>query len=335
MQPSRSLVPLALAAALAVSVTGCRSDDPDPATALAPSPTIEDVPGQDILFQREGTKRYHVAWVAPDGSGEEGALPDFGDGHQTNPDWSPDGTRFVFPMVDGTTEDLFVATAGAADATKLVDCVAPCLYLDDPAWSPDGDRIAYSRTIDRHGAGVSTLETVDVATGEVRVLLGPWRDRFTAGVRWSPDGRQVVFELVYKVASEVDADLSGVTLTTLDLADGTRRDLTDPALWAATADWSPDGRWIVYSGLAHASDEAADLFRVSARGGYPHQLTHLVELGGYAAEPTFTPEGRAILFSGGRDADERDLLLQVDAVSPEVELATGDVEVHGRHPRVR
>ena len=36
--------------------------------------------------------------------------------------------------------------------------------------------------------GIGTLETVDVATGQVRVVLGPWKRSFTAGARYSPDG---------------------------------------------------------------------------------------------------------------------------------------------------
>jgi len=334
---------VALVPMLALTSASCHGagPEPDPATAPAPTSTATASPTESpteptILFQRNGTRRPHVAWVSRDGSGESAPLTDFGTGAQTNPDWSPDGTRLAFVMTDVATDDLFIADAGAPDATKLVDCVGPCLYLDDPAWSPDGKRVVFSRTVDRDGAAVSTLETVEVSTGRTRVLLGPWTEQSTAGARWSPDGHQIVFELVHKAGPALDADLSGVTLSVLSL-DGPRtvRSLTDPELLAATADWSPDGRWIVYSALATATDEASELFRISARGGYPHQLTHLVELGGYAAEPTFTPDGTFILFSGGRGPDEADLLLQLAADGTGLSPATGDVEVHGRHPRVR
>ena len=329
---------VALVAMLSFTSASCNGADPEPDTGVAPptSPSAAEPDEPTILFQRNGTRRTHIAWVARDGSGESAPLTDFGSGHQTNPDWSPDGTQLVFAMTDGATDDLFVAAAGATEATKLLDCVSPCVFLDDPAWSPDGDRIVYSRTVDRDNAGVNTLETVDVATGRVRVLWGPWTDQATAGARWSPDGRQIVFEMVHKTGPARDADLSGVTLSVLRLGTHrTVRGLTDPELFAATADWSPDGRWIVYSGLATPTDTASDLFRVSARGGSPRQLTHLGDVGGYAAEPTFAPDGGSIMFSGARSPEEADLLLQVNTNGADLALATGDVEVHGRHPRIR
>ena len=43
-------------------------------------------------------------------------------GDQTNPDWSPDGERFVFAMNDGKRDDLWVADADGSDAHMLLDC---------------------------------------------------------------------------------------------------------------------------------------------------------------------------------------------------------------------
>ena len=181
------------------------------------------------------------------------------------------------------------------------------------------------------------------------MLLGPWTRQFTAGARWSPDGHRIVFEMVSKTGPELEADLSGVTLSVLrlDPADHTVRSVTDPALlastgltdpslFAGTADWSPDGRSIVYSALAAPADEASDLFLMRARGGAPRRLTNLVDVGGDAADPTFTPDGGTIVFSGRRSpADVDPLLLQVDLDGTGLALATGDVEVAGEHPRVR
>ncbi len=331
---------------LMLASAGCHAaDEPVGATAALAGPTgaaattasaTADPHGPLILFQRDGSRRTHVAWVGRDGSGEEAPLDAFGELNQTNPDWSPDGAQLVFAMTDGTTDDLFVADAGAPEADKVVDCVAPCLYLDDPAWSPDGTRIVFSRTVARGQAAVSTLETVDLATGRTRVLLGPWTDRFTAGARWSPRGHQIVFELVQKDGPALEADLLGVTLTVLRLGEHQHplRRLTDPSLFAATADWSPDGRHLVYSALARATDEAPDLFLVPATGGAPRPLTDLAAAGGYAAEPTFSPDGATVVFSGGRTSEEEGLLLEVTLDGREPYLATGTVEVHGRHPRL-
>jgi len=331
MTPSRCL---ALVATLTMLATSTACTDATPAASGSPDPE----PDHTILFQRDGSRRTHLAWVDADGAHEEILLPDVGDGNQTNPEWSPDGTEVVFAMTDGTTDDLFVAVAGESEATKILDCVAPCLYLDDPSWAPDGEQVVFSRTVDRDGNGISTLETVDVATGRTRVLLGPWSRHFSAGARWSPDGRQIVFEMVDKIGAEVDAEISGVTLTLLDSVDTDRlsvENLTDPALFAATAYWSPNGWWVVYSALPTAGADAPDLFVLDPVSGDPVRLTTLADVGGYAAEPTYSRDGEWIVFSGGRGPDESGLLLRVRPDGTDLGPATGAVEVHGRHPSLR
>ena len=107
-------------------------------------------------------------------------------------------------------------------------------------------------------------------------MLGPWKRDFTAGARYSPDGRQVVFEKVHKTGRGPDSDIDAVTLSVvrLDRPAHPVRALTDPRLFAATADWSPDGKRIVYSALAEPDGDAPDLFWIRPRGGEPTRITH-------------------------------------------------------------
>lgn len=313
--------PLALAA---LALTACQP------SATTTVDTSNQAGGDRILFQTLDTL---IAQVRPDGSdvvtpyAEVSTL-------QTNPDWDPTGTRVTFVAAgpDGT-EDLWIGDG--PEASLLLDCTKPCLYLDDPAWSKDGTRVAYSRMSDIKGVGVGTLETVDVETGEVTVLLGPWENDFTAGVRWSPDSESVVFEKVHKVAKPLDADVDGVVLTTLDLASGKLTALTDPLVFAATADWAPDGARIVYSALAKAGDEAPDLFSIEPNGAGLRQITDLAEAGGYAAEPTYASDSRTIVFSGSVDGAESDVLLKVSAADGVISSATGEATTYGRHPRLQ
>jgi Tol biopolymer transport system component len=308
----------------------------DGSAAARPDSTHRGNVAVDILYQRFGENRLEVGLVRSDGTEDHALVPAVPGGHQTNPDWAPDGQRFTFIQAeDDGTEDLWVARADGTHPRRLLDCQAPCRYLDDPAWSPRGGLIAYSRTSEVGGRGISTLETVDVRTGQVRSVLGPWVRRFTAGVRWSPDAGRLVFELVHKVNATVDSDIDGVTLTTLRLRDGDLHGLTDPLLYAATADWSHDGQRIVYSALPTAASAQPDLYLISPRGGSPRRVTHLGEAGGYAAEPTWTPDDRAVVFSGSLDGSGLPVLLQVSPDSSSVRSATGDATIAGRHPRVR
>jgi len=260
----RALVGAALAMTIAAA-SACSGQDPSPARAAEAS--LEPAPW--VLFQQDAGNRLEVALVRTDGADLTAPLHDLAGGNQMNPDWSPDGRRIVFAMSDGERDDLWVADADGTHAHRLLDCRGRCRWLDDPDWSPDGKRIVYSRTIERaDGWGIGTLETVHAATGQVRVVLGPWKRSFTAGARYAPDGDQVVFEKVHKTGRGPNADIDAVTLVVarIDRPGAIVRVITDPRLFAATADWSPDGSRIVYSALAEPDGEAPDLFWVRPPG---------------------------------------------------------------------
>ena len=208
-----------------------------------------------------------------------------------------------------------------------------------PTGLPTAGPIVYSQTkLRQSGNGTATLETVDVVTGRVRVLLGPWSRDFTAGARYSPDGSQVVFERVHKIGRGPDADIDGVTLSIvrLDQPSHPVRALTDPQLYAATADWSPNGERIVYSALAEPGDEAPDLFWIGPTGGEPTRITSLADAGGFAAEPGWLTDGSGLLFSGHLAAGSGGpVLLTVEVDGSGVGSAFGEDTVLGRHPRAQ
>jgi Tol biopolymer transport system component len=331
---TRSLTAAALVVT-AILASTCSSEPTPP--ELAATVPVDAAPW--ILFQQDAGSRYEVALVRADGTDRVAPLHDLGTGNQTNPDWSPDGQQLVFAMSDGERDDLWVADADGGHARLLLDCARLCLWLDDPDWSPDGRSIVYSQTKRRQsGNGTATLETVDVVTGRVRVLLGPWRRDARAGARYSPDGSQIVFERVHKIGLGPDADLDGVTLSIVRLDEPGHpvRALTDPRLYAATADWSPDGERIVYSALAEPGDEAPDLFWIGPTGGEPTRITSLAGAGGFAAEPAWLTDGSGLLFSGhlaaGSGSPE---LLTVAVDGSGVGSAVGEDTLLGRHPRAQ
>ena len=100
------------------------------------------------------------------------------------------------------------------------------------------------------GAGVGTLELLDLADHTTTVVATAAPTDFFAGPQWSPDGRSIVVEVVHRVGSGVYDEPTGDSLSVVDLDQEppTISTITDAELFAGEADWSPDGEWIVYSG---------------------------------------------------------------------------------------
>ena len=64
-----------------------------------------------------------------------------------NPEWSPDGSRLVFPNGALAGWPIWTADADGSDPGELVSCGDGCQFLDAPAFSPDGHSLAYVRFV--------------------------------------------------------------------------------------------------------------------------------------------------------------------------------------------
>ena len=162
--------------------------------------------GRLVAFQRDG-----ALWlVGPDGNGErrlttpaKGQLDELGS-------WAPDGRRLAFSRQVANPGATYPSGAHAfAVVVADVATGATTTVADDgsePAWSPDGRRIAYA------AEGIAVVP----ADGGQRQLLTDhfYRDSSPA---WSPDGRTIAFSgpdvngaEIFLVASE-GGDLHNLT----------------------------------------------------------------------------------------------------------------------------
>ena len=309
------------------------SDVSTPTTSLVVPPTDPTPPPASgwIAFQAEMGAGLDIVLVRRDGSDLHALVPDLPGGDQTNPDWSPDGQRLAFAATaeDGR-DDLWTVDVDGTDAALLVDCADICTVLEEPAWSPDGASIAYTRVSEVDGAVVGTLEVIDLATSTVSVLATADPNHGFAGARWSPDGQQIVLEVVELAGPSLDSEVVGVTLSVLDLGDATPvfRPLTDPLLLAQKADWSPQGDVIVYGAHPSVESDELDLFLIRPDGTGLTRLTELAADGASAKEPSFTSDGAEIVFVG-----EDGQLMSVPTEGGSIRAATGDEVVRGGHPR--
>ena len=155
-----------------------------------------------------------------------------------------------------------------------------------PALSPDGRRLALSRT----ATGRGEIVVVDLWAGTARRLTTNPRAVDTAPA-WSPDGRRLAW------ASGPAGDLD---LYVMDADGGGKRALvrgpgndTDPS-------WSPDGRRLVFASSRETG--SYDLWTVAGAGGEPERL---LRARGDQRDPAWSPGGFRVAYTSteGGNAD--------------------------------
>jgi Tol biopolymer transport system component len=289
--------------------------------------------GEEWIAFQQFPGKSTVMLVRPDGSGLHSPTNDVPGGDQTNPDWSPDGSQLVFAVFDGTHEDLWVVNADGTGARLLADCSGECSNFDDPAWSPDGRTVLFSRNSTDAGEVVSTLEQVDVASGATEVLVRAAPGYAYAGQRWSPDGASIVLEVLKLDSAAVGADVEDVSLAIIDVASPTPagRELLGSKRFPETAAWAPDGSVIVFGALEAPGAAGTDLFVIRPDGTGLRQITS----GAAGTHPEVSADSASVIFTGSLPGIDGSVLAQVPLDGGEITPATGTEFIDGVHPRLR
>ncbi len=131
----------------------------------------------------------------------------------------------------------------STDGTGLVRLTTPQpgVSFADPAWSPDGSRIALTRRV-RDGFESDGLQDIYVMNADGSALLRLTGEHFdNSSPTWSPDGQSLVFSAVSSVSGSADLYVTSTTVA------GGATLLTTSRGWEAYPAWSPDGSRIVYS----------------------------------------------------------------------------------------
>lgn len=212
-----------------------------PAAEAARVACVVAITGSDP--DSEGGGVYHVATVAPDGSTTQHGGPDVTE----DPVISPDGQRIAYIRAIGDYE-----SAGPADTelwTMGIDGFDPAPIPTDgtrhgsPAWSPDGERLAFVRYAD---ADAPELVTIPAAGGPATVVSRPSQsgDGVIDAVDWSPDGTR----LAYLWHSRGPDEEWGVEVRTVPAEGGTPEVVATPSS-AVSLDWAPDGATLLVTAM--------------------------------------------------------------------------------------
>lgn len=196
--------------------------------------------------------------------------------------FSPDGKRIAFSWNGGKggvdKHHIYIKPVGDGDPVRLT--ASP---QDDilPAWSPDGQWMAFCRTMSRTETAIHIVPSAGGVERKV-ALGGP-------GVSWSPDGKWLAL-------ANLPLPKGSGGLYVLSVKTGQRRELTVPHnATDAYPVYSPDGRWIAFTRLR--SDR--DVFIVPAQGGPARQLTS--DSSPKSGRVTWTAGSREVVYSARRE----------------------------------
>jgi TolB protein len=187
-------------------------------------------------------------------------------------------TRIAYISVLGHLPDktyqLIVADADGMNPRVVMDSKEP---LMSPAWSPDGQSLAYVSFEER----LPTVYVQILKTGERRRVSA--RAGVNQAPAWSPDGKMLALTL-----STRDGNLD---IYTLDLATHALTRITDDPGIDTEPQWSNDGQSLYFT-----SDRAGgpQIYRIGIHpGDKPRRLTFQ---GAYNARPRLSPDESQLAF---------------------------------------
>ena len=189
--------------------------------------------------------------------------------------------RATFPGPNGqlayTLSQLYVVNPdGSGKRAVTTSTPANPIRAFQPAWAPDGNRIAFGNSVGTSAGGGIWIINADGTSG-ARVPSTAQNDTSPA---WSPDGRQIAFVRFaarYNSLFVVNTDGSGLRQVTTGIS------VEDP-------EWSPDGSRFAFSG-----GPASDLYVVNADGSGLRNLTSTEFTN--AGNPSWSPDGSRIAYA--------------------------------------
>ncbi len=199
------------------------------------------------------------------------------------PSLSPDGKWVVYGgEVDGRRHIFLQSTTGQTPINLTGDSQDDD---DQPAFSPDGERIAFRSS--RDGGGIFLMGR----TGEAARRL----TRRGFKPTWSPDGQHIAF-----TTENADLDpqntLGLSSLWVVNIATGEERQLGN--VDAVLPSWSPHGQRIAYTTRgAIAGSTRLDIWTVDGSGDNPVAVT---TDGARNWNPVWAPDGKHLYFASGR-----------------------------------
>ena len=176
-------------------------------------------------------------------------------GDDFSPTFSPDGSEITFHSTRNATRDIYLINTDGSGEQQLV---GDAEQSQIPAFSPDGNRIAYTNTGTLTGhPWIGLLERASRGAAWEGPIRLPVPGGF--GVRWSPDGSQLVYD-AHGNPGEIGIFPLGGEPRTLVRQTAKLQQTSWP-------EWDPDGRTVYF--FARDATGRAGVYQVPVSGGTP------------------------------------------------------------------
>ena len=239
----------------------------------------------------------------------------------TGATWAPDGRSFAFASNRDGNSEIYIKKFNEAQVRRLTnhpeDDFDPVWSAFSPAWSPDGNWIAFVA----RRSELFDIYKIDINGKNLKRLTN--QGNFYFDITWSPDGQSIAFHSIAlyvmdadgknlreiknpggpsprfpawspdgkQIACVVANDGDGIYI--MDTDGQNARRISPFGTWSYDPAWSPDGKWIAYEAYDAGANPLQNpnavrhIFIVSVEGGEPRQIT---QHPGQHYSPAWVPE---------------------------------------------
>jgi Tol biopolymer transport system component len=292
-------------AAAAVAMTAA-------AVLLSASPAYATYPGENgrIAFRRYFNSAHTwgtIFTIKPNGTGLlQLTHPPRGVVLEA-PDWSRNGRWIAYHRTrEGRPTHIFRMRRNGSDRRDLSrgNCQPDTCAGDSlPSWSRDGRKIAFSRSYptdpDEPNMGISIIRRDGTHYREVTRPSLRFQD---VGPNWSPDGDRLVFVRHVVTFCKCTHDDDHAIFTVRRDGSHLRRITPWHLQGSNNPDWSPNGRWILFSDVRF--DRPRNVWMIHPNGTGLHRVTSNPEGRFRWGKSTFSPDGKRIVTSRGGQEGE-------------------------------